>query len=55
MGADVSSRSMSAEDSKSSSAYRHCARLTNHQNLQGDIDREYIPTRKIVNGELILK
>ncbi len=32
VGADVSSRSMSASDSKSSSIYRHCTRLTNYQN-----------------------
>ncbi|KAA3641164.1 MAG: alpha/beta hydrolase [Armatimonadetes bacterium] len=32
IGADVSSRSMSADDSKSSSVYRHCVRLTNYQN-----------------------
>lgn len=32
IGADVSSRSMSETDSKSSSLYRHCVRLTNYQN-----------------------
>ena len=32
IGADVSDRSMSAADSKSSSIYRHCVRLTNYQN-----------------------
>lgn len=32
IGADVSSASMSAQDSKSSSIYRHCVRLTNYQN-----------------------
>lgn len=32
VGADVSSRSMSASDSKSISTYRHCIRLTNYQN-----------------------
>jgi hypothetical protein len=31
-GADVSSRSLSENDSKSSSLYRHCTRLTNYQN-----------------------
>jgi len=32
IGADVSSKSMKASDSKSSSIYRHCARLTNYWN-----------------------
>jgi esterase/lipase superfamily enzyme len=32
IGADVSSASMSASDSKSRSIYRHCVRLTNYQN-----------------------
>lgn len=32
IAADVSSRSMRADDSKSSSIYRHCVRLTNYQN-----------------------
>lgn len=32
IGADVSARSMSETDSKSSSIYRHCVRLTNYQN-----------------------
>ncbi|MEN8207320.1 MAG: alpha/beta hydrolase, partial [Pseudomonadota bacterium] len=32
IGADVSSKSMSANDSKSSSIYRHCVRLTNYSN-----------------------
>lgn len=32
IGADVSSKSMSEHDSKSSSIYRHCVRLTNYQN-----------------------
>lgn len=32
IGADVSARSMSGQDSKSSSLYRHCVRLTNYQN-----------------------
>ncbi len=32
IGADVSSKSMSSSDSKSSSIYRHCVRLTNYQN-----------------------
>ena len=32
VAADVSSRSMSASDSKSRSIYRHCTRLTNYQN-----------------------
>lgn len=32
LGADVSSKSMHSGDSKSSSIYRHCVRLTNYQN-----------------------
>ncbi len=32
IGADVSSRSMSADNAKSSSIYRHCIRLTNYSN-----------------------
>ena len=32
IGGDISSRSLSAEDSKSESLYRHCVRLTNYQN-----------------------
>ena len=32
IGADVSSRSMREDDSKSASLYRHCVRLTNYQN-----------------------
>jgi esterase/lipase superfamily enzyme len=32
IGGDVSSASMAANDSKSSSIYRHCVRLTNYQN-----------------------
>ncbi len=32
IGADVSKKSMSVNDSKSSSIYRHCVRLTNYQN-----------------------
>ncbi len=32
IGADVSARSMRATDSKASSIYRHCVRLTNYQN-----------------------
>ncbi len=32
VGADVSSASMSASDSRSRSLYRHCTRLTNYQN-----------------------
>jgi len=32
IGADVSSKSMSAENAKSSSIYRHCVRLTNYSN-----------------------
>jgi pimeloyl-ACP methyl ester carboxylesterase len=32
VGADVSSASMSADDSRSRSLYRHCTRLTNYQN-----------------------
>lgn len=31
IGGDISSRSLSAHDSKSKSLYRHCARLTNYQ------------------------
>ena len=32
IGGDISSRSMSVDDNKSTSLYRHCIRLTNYQN-----------------------
>jgi esterase/lipase superfamily enzyme len=42
IAADVSSRSMSSRDSKSSSLFRHCVRLTNYQN-------PYDPVLKLSN------
>ena len=42
IGADVSAKSMGAGDSKSSSLYRHCIRLTNYQN-------PYDPVLKLSN------
>jgi len=42
IAADVSAKSMSAQDSKSSSLYRHCIRLTNYQN-------PYDPVLKLSN------
>lgn len=42
IGADVSAKSLSGQDSKSSSLYRHCIRLTNYQN-------PYDPVLKLSN------